>query len=163
MNIEKHIIVQAVKTENNELIPVWDERIQFVETSMYGNVIKVKNDPNEYNKLVECIYDIEKKKLELGIEINYFPDINKLEFKIGEDILFEKSPKNLAQAKIADVIFENYYLHICRGADLDKWITNSIPDISNESLYAVKQWNPVYLLDNGVKIKYTHNLYHISR
>lgn len=35
MDIKRYVIVQAVKTVENELIPIWDERLVFDKTEMY--------------------------------------------------------------------------------------------------------------------------------
>ena len=44
MDIKRYVVTQAVQTEENELIPIWDERIVFEKTEMYGNVISLKDD-----------------------------------------------------------------------------------------------------------------------
>ena len=66
MNIKRYIIVQAVKTKENELIPIWDERIVFEKTEMYGNVITLKEGyRHDYFNIVECIYDLKTKQIEV--------------------------------------------------------------------------------------------------
>ena len=40
MDIKKYVIAQAVMTEKNELIPIWDDRLVFEKSEMYGNLIK---------------------------------------------------------------------------------------------------------------------------
>lgn len=163
MDIKRHIIIQAIKTKENELIPIWDERIVFEETEMYGNVISLKNDyRNCYSNLIECIYDLKTKKIEIGIELNYYPIEKDLKFKKGEVVLFEKSYSNLAEAKILEVVYEEYEMEIKRGRKLDKWWVEKFKDIEidGNSLYAIKKWKPFYVLDNGIKIEWSHQLYH---
>lgn len=166
MGIKRHIIIQAVKTKENELIPIWDENVIFEKTEMYGNIIKLKNK-NSYGNfsLVECIYDLKTKQIELGIELNYYPKENDgLEFKIGEIVLFEKSNRNLAESKISEVVYEVYDLEIKRGCKIDKWWIERLKDveIDKDALYAIKIWKPFYILDNGRKIEWAHQLYHKS-
>lgn len=165
MEIKRRIIIQAVKTKENELIPIWDERIVFEKTEMYDNVIRLKDSyRHDHFNLVECIYDLKTKQIEIGIELNYYPIEKDLEFKKGEVVLFEKSHRNLAEAKISEVVYEEYEMEIKRGRKLDKWWVERFKDIEIEgnSLYAIKQWKPFYVLDNGTKIEWVHQLYHKS-
>jgi hypothetical protein len=165
MDIKRYVIAQAVKTKENELIPIWDERVEFEKTEMYGNVIKLKDSyRHEHFNLVECIYDLKTKQIETGVELNYYPDEKALEFKKGETVLFEKSHRNLAEAKISQIVYEEYEMEIKRGCKLDKWWIERLKDveIDSNSLYAIKQWKPFYILDNGIKIEWVHKLYHKS-
>ena len=108
MDIKRYVITQAVKTRENELIPIWDNNIVFDTSELYGNVITLKNKSSyEHFSLVECIYDLKTKQVEMGIELNYYPNENELEFKIGEVVLFEKSNRVLAEAKISEVVYED--------------------------------------------------------
>ena len=162
MDIKRHILIQAIKTNENELIPIWDERIVFEKTEMYGNVISLKDDRQQHSHLIECIYDLKTKKIEMGIELNYYPVEIDLEFKKDEIILFEKSHRILEEAKISKVVYEEYELQIIRGRKMDKWWIKTFKDIEIDvnTLYAIKQWKPFYILDNGVKIEWSHQLYH---
>jgi len=57
MDIKRYIIIQAVKTRENELIPIWDDRIVFEKSKMYGNIIKLKGgyDSGQYSKDVNWL------------------------------------------------------------------------------------------------------------
>ena len=163
MDIKRYVITQAVKTRENELIPIWDNNIVFDTSEMYGNVITLKNKSSyEHFSLVECIYDLKTKQVEMGIELNYYPNENELEFKIGEVVLFEKSNRVLAEAKISEVVYEDYDLNIARGRKLCKYTTNRFKcvEFDPNTLYAIKGWKPFYVLDNGIKIEWSHQLYH---
>jgi hypothetical protein len=163
MDIKRHVITQAVKTKENELIPIWDERIVFEKTEMYGNVISLKDGyRHDHFNLVECIYDLKTKQIEIGVELNYYPIEKDLEFKKEEVILFEKSHRNLAEAKIIEIVYEEYEMEIKKGRKLDKWWIEKFKDveIDGNTLYAIKQWKPFYILDNGIKIEWSHQLYH---
>lgn len=163
MDIKRYLTVQAVKTKNNELIPIWDERIVFEKTEMYGNAITLKDDRfrNHYS-LVECIFDLKTKKLEVGIELDYYPSENDLEFKKGEVVLYEKSHKTLSEAKITDIVYETYEMTIKRGRKLDNYWVSRFKEyqFDGDTIYAMKQWKPFYVLDNGIKIEWLHQLYH---
>lgn len=163
MDIKRYLTVQAIKTKNNELIPIWDERIIFEKTEMYGNVITLKDDifRNHFN-LVECIFDLKTKKLEVGIELDYYPSENDLDYKKGEVVLYEKSTRRLSEAKITEVVYEEYEMMIKRGRKLDNYWISRFKEIQfdGDTLYAMKQWKPFYVLDNGTKIEWSHQLYH---
>lgn len=163
MEIKRHIVVQAIKTRENELIPIWDERIIFEKTEMYGNAIKLKGDynSNHYN-LIECVYDLKTKKLDLGVEFDYYPTEEELEFKVGEVVLFEKSLRKLVETKISEVVYEQYDLEIKKGKKFDAYWRKLIKgiEIDDNSLYALKVWKPFYILDDGTKVEWSHKLYH---
>jgi hypothetical protein len=98
----------------------------------------------------------------VGIELNYYPTEDNLEFKKGQVVLFEKSHRNLVEAKISEVVYEQYDLEIKKGSKLDKFWRIKFKDkiIDNNALYAIKQWKPFYVLDDGTKVEWTHQLYH---
>ncbi len=163
MKLERRITIKAIKTKDNELIPIWDKRLVFEKTEMYGNIIRLKdNYRDSYFELIECIYDLKTKQIEIGIELNYYPTEKDLEFKKDEIVFFEKSHRNLAEAKITDIVYEEYKMEIKRGRELDKYWIERFKDIeiNKDSLYAIKQWIPFYILDNGKKIEWGHELYH---
>lgn len=162
MNIQRYVIIKAVKTKTNELIPIWDERIIFEKTELYGNVIRLKDDWHNHYSLIECIYDLKTKEISIGIELDHFPSDKELDFKIGETVLFEKSHKHLSDAKISEIVYEEYDLDIKRGKNFNNWEFERFKDIQIDSktLYAIKRWKPFYILDNGNKIEWSHKLYH---
>jgi len=164
MGIERYIITQGVKTKENTIIPIWDERLVF-EKSEHGNIIKMKgSDFVEYFSLIECIYDLKKKKIEIGIELNVYPIENNINFKKGEEVYFESDFRTLTCSKIKDIIYVDYELVIKKGRSFDKFEKDIEKDIeiNKDSLYAIKRWKPYYELENGKIIEWEHQLYHIS-
>lgn len=163
MSIQRYVVIQAVKTKENELIPIWDERIVFSKTEMYGNVISLKDSfGHNHLDLIECIYDLKTKQIEVGVELNYYPVEKELEFKKDETVFFEKSHRSLVETKISDVVYEEYEMEIKRGSKLDRWWVERFKDVEiyANTLYAIKKWKPFYVLDNGAKIEWSHQLYH---
>ena len=162
MDIKRYVIVQAIKTKQNELIPIWDERIVFTKTKEVGSIITLKGEHNEYYSVVECIYDLKTKNIELGVELNYYPNENDLEFKKDQTILFEKSHRKLAEAIISEIVYEEYEMVIKRGDKLDEYWISVFKDveIDKNTLYCIKEWKPFYVLDNGIKIEWNYKLYH---
>lgn len=160
MEIKRYILIQAVKLKDNTLIPIWDDKISFKKTEMYGNQIEVNGET--YYDLVETVYDLKKKKLKIGIELNYYPPAKKIEYKIYENVLYDKGGRKLSSQIISDIVFEEYDLYIQKGRKIDKFWLNHFKDeiIDDNSLYAIKQWKPFYILDNGEKVEWEYKLYH---
>lgn len=163
MEIKRRVLIQAVQTKENELIPIWDERLLFEKTEMYGDIITVNGEHNHNHlKLVECIFDLKTKKISMGIELDYYPDESALDFKVGQDVYVDKAYKKLAECKIVGIKYEKYDLYIVRGKDMSKWMVASFKDIEIDGklLYAVKQWKPIYVLNDDSSVEYSHHLYH---
>lgn len=154
MEINRYVLIQAVKTDDNELIPIWDERVSFVKSKDCGNSVKLNNHYKEYHSLTECIYDLQTKSVQRGLELDQYP-ITK--FKKGESIFYEIDThyRHLKEAVIVDIVFEEYEMYIEKGKKL-QYIKDAQPD----SVYCIKDWKPYYLLDDGTKIKYDYKLYH---
>lgn len=166
MSIKRYVIIQAVKTKENQLIPIWDERIVLEEDNIFGSYLLLKEDyKHSILNLVECIYDLKTKKIEIGVELNYYPNEEDLEFKKDEIVFFEKSHRILSEAKITKIVYEEYEMEVKKGSELDKYWVEIFKDvkIDNDTLYTIKHWNPFYILNNGIKIKYSHQLYHKSK
>jgi hypothetical protein len=169
MEIKRNIIVQAILTKDNELIPIWDERIEFEKTDMYGNILRLKGQyGNDHHHLTECIYDLKTKQLSIGIELDYYPDNNEIPYSVGETILHEAerfSHRTLSEAKISKIVFEDFEITINKGHKIDEYWKQRFPDVKfdKNNIYAIKQWKPYYLLDNGVKIKSEYQLYKFHR
>jgi hypothetical protein len=156
--VSRKILVQALQLENGELIPLWSDRITYHNDSL-GKYLSVDKSIKCYTNIIECIYDLKTRKLEIGIELNYYPD--KLSFEKGEEVLFEKSHKKLSKAIIADIIYKDFTVTVNKGRKLDSWWIKYFNDLQIEpdKLYAIKQWKPIYVLDNGIEIEYEHQLY----
>jgi hypothetical protein len=163
MKIKRYIIVQAIKEKDNTLIPIWDDRIIFENTEMYGNTIKLKDNYHDHFQLIDVLFDLKTKKLETGIEINNYPDEKKMEFKKDQEILHEVSHRNLYKRTIKEIVYEEYDLEINKGKKFDEYWLKQFPQIKKDydSLYAIKSWKPFYILDNDVKVEWEHQMYHI--
>lgn len=165
MDVTRYIVVQAVQSRDNVLIPVWDERIVFEKTEMYGDVITIKGEYSHSSHLVECVYDLKNRTLSPGIELDYYPDEKHIEFKEGDQIFFESGGhRKLGESTIKKIVYEEYDLTIQRGKKMDRWYVdyfkNNNVEIDGNAIYAIKQWKPFYILENGKKIKWNHELFH---
>lgn len=161
-SINRYIPIKAIKTSDNELIPFWDKSISYREDEDCGRGANIKGHYHSYYNFVDCVYDTETGKVEGGIYIDYYPDANHLEFKKGQDVFFEKKHRVLGESKIKEIVYEEFELSIHKGKDISEYYQKTYVNINfeSETLYAFKQWKPFYLLDNGVLIKWTHQLYH---
>lgn len=106
MNINRYIPMQAVLTEDNQLVPLWHNDIIYKKDNYYGNRVELKDD-RQTLRLVECVFDLKTKQLSEGIEVNYYPNINDLNFKIGQIYLVEKNdfsaPRTLIKTTLVDI------------------------------------------------------------
>lgn len=161
MTIKRRILTQGIIVDN-EIIPIWDDRIEFRKTGMFGNSLYIEGDNVEKINVVECIYDIKTKKVSTGIEINRYPDGDKLGFKKGDNILVEVSGRKLREAQIKDIVYEDYDIHITKGSKIDRSTTKHFTNVDfiASELYAIKTWKPYYILDDGTKIEWEHQMYH---
>jgi hypothetical protein len=161
MEIKRRILTQGIIV-NNEIIPIWDDRIEFRKTEMFGNSLYLEGDNVEKFNIVECIYDIKTKKVFTGVELNRYPDEDKLEFKKGDNILVEVSGRKLREAQIKDIVYEDYDIYINKGSKVDRFTTKYFTDVDfiPSELYAIKNWKPYYILDDGTKIEWEHQMYH---
>jgi hypothetical protein len=163
MYISENIIVKAIKTDKNELIPLWDERLTFQTSEDCGDYVRLKNDYKKYFDFIEVVYSLKDKSLSLGIEIEIYPEIKHLEFKIGQEVYFEKTHRKIIKSKIKDIIYEDFDLTIKKGKNLDNYYTQKFKnmDIKTNDIYCIKNWKPTYLLDTDDKVDYDYKLYHI--
>jgi hypothetical protein len=162
MEIKKYMHIQAICTKENELIPIWDDRITFNKSEDYGEWVMVKGDAfHKYFNFIDCVFNLKTKTIELGIEIDNFPLENDLQFKVGQKVYFKKKYRKLAEATIAEIIYTEYELEVVKGKKLDSRLVEKYKDmeIEGDAMYAIKHWKPFYLLDNGTVVKWKHELY----
>lgn len=162
--MERYIQIQAVNA-NGELIPFWDKRLKLCNSSDTGLSIKFNGD--EYHGFVQCTYDLKEKTLTSGVKIDCYEE---KVFQEGESVYYETDDYQcLAESKIKSIVFNNYDLHIRRGKDVkDYEIEDYIKDnpgivIEKAGLYSIKHWKPTYVLENGMEIEYSHQLYHKAK
>lgn len=156
--VTRYIPIQGIKTAKNELIPLWDERIEYKKNDDYG--IYVVFEKVEYYSLIDFLYDLKTKSYTLGIELNYYPV--QTGFIKNEIILYEIKPNYLIESKIKEVKFVEYDLYTYKGKNLSKHYKKYFNDISidSESLYAVKHYKPTYVLEDGTETLCEYELKH---
>jgi len=156
--INRYIVIKALKV-NNTLVPIWDKEILYEKDDDYGEFIRYGHE--KFHQLVDCIYDLKKRTLSPGIEVDLYPDEDKNDLKKGMTCFYEKSHHKLIEVTITDIIFESYDMTITKGKKMDKWYKQRFKDvvINPEDMYCIKSWKPSYVLSNGVTTEYTHELY----
>lgn len=161
MSLSKSIIVKAIKTENNELIPIWDSRIIFENSEYYGNIIWIEGDRKMYTSLKDCIFNLETKELSFSEEVEIYP--SNTEYSIGEEVYYKRSDDRLQETKVINIIYEKFEIQITKGSEMDKWDIKELKDVnvkvSKELTYSIKRWIPIYVLENGEQTQWTHKLY----
>lgn len=162
MEITRRIVVQAIQTEKNELIPLWDERIEFEKTEMYGNIIKIKGSGygTESHSVIECIYDLKTKKLSKGIDLDFYPSPDKNDYKVDEEVYYETGtfPKSLKEGKIKEIVFKDFDLRIVKGSKMESYWLKHFKGINPEDIYAIKVWKPYYLMEDGTLLTYNFQM-----
>ena len=159
--LRKRIAVLALEDKDHNLIPLWDKRVTASKSEMYGVQYHLDGEFSSGGRLVECVMDINSKELFPGVPVDIYPDGN---FQKGEKVLYEVSHRNLDTATIQDIVFEEYDSQIVKGKKMDKWYRERANmEIDPTFTYIIKNWKPFYILDNGKKIEWEHELYKIHQ
>jgi len=157
--------VKVVKY-NDELIPVWD--LIFENHELYGLVAKKINNedgfvPVDINNFIELEWDIIKRQL-LEVTCKDYKSENK--YKIGETVLVEiylGGRDCRYEAKITNIEWALDSSRTIKSKNIDK----EYPSLSKlftdeekrETKYLkVNTLKPVYVLDNGEKVEFEHEL-----
>lgn len=161
--INKYITVPAIVTEDHKIYPLWSLDVKFIEgDEEYSHCLKIKNNYKEYHNIKDVILNIETKELSLGIDIDIYPDKDRLEYKIGQQVLYESKRRILKHSEIKDIIYEEYESVICKGKNIEDSYYYRYVDINSikvNDIYNFKVWKPYYVMTDGTVIKWEHQLY----
>jgi len=153
--MNKNQIIPCIIDTNNEIIPIWDNRITYKKYKVY-----IDNGYG-FHEFKNCIYNIETKQLSLGIELDYY-DRSKI-FKIGSPVLYETDVLNrkIKRSVITDIIYEDFDNYIRKGCKIEQHFLMCFNDVIIEptSFYIIKLWKPTFVLSDGTKVNYAHQLY----
>lgn len=114
MDVKRYNLVKGIVTREKEIIPIWDSRLHFEKTDLYGNIITFDNQRDHYH-LQDIVFDLVTKNLSLGIDIDIYPTLNDKDRGIGSIVLFEKNHSKNILTKIIDITYEDYDISIRRG------------------------------------------------
>lgn len=153
----KLINIKGIKTRKNEIIPIWDERIKYHESEIYGPSYIIGNE-RTYD-LINLVFNIETKEISEGIIIELYPD--KI-YNIGDEILIEESYHNLVLKKVVDIKFEKFEIEtfLCTEDNISDY---SEHDIQVGMVYCFKRWKPTYFFDDGTNESYSYKIYHLTK
>lgn len=73
--------------------------------------------------------------------------------------------RTLAQSKIVDIVFESFNISINKGKKIEEYWKRHFNEVKFEDhlIYCIKQWQPIYVLETGERIEYSHKLYHVKK
>jgi hypothetical protein len=160
MYISKSIIVKAIQTDNNELIPIWDSRITFEDSEYYGNILYVEGHRAAFSSLKDCVFDLETKKLSFSEEVDIYPSTT--EHSIDDVVYYDRHNEGLEETKVLSIIYKDFGTEIIKGSEIESWTRKALEDknieINSELTYTIKRWKPTYILENGKQTKWSHEL-----
>ena len=162
ININRYNVVQGIITKDNELIPIWDSRLSYNKSSDLGRYL-ILNDGTKYFDLIEFIYDIKDKVCSIGIELDFIPV--KTEFIVDEIILYEHKHNSYSEQRIKEIKFVDYTIQIIKGSKILDYYKKHFEGVifEKESLYAIKTYQPTYILYNGEEVNYEYQLKHFIK
>ncbi len=162
MSQSRYVQIPAIKTHDNQLVPLWDPRVKFVKSDYFGDHFTIDGGPNDHHEAIDCMFDVKEKKLLFGVEIDIYPNHEKLTYKKGMDVLQEAKHRILRKNTIVDIISDEFEVTIKKGKKFDKYETEAFKDkieFDPETIYAIKRWKPCYIMADGSKVRYEHELY----
>lgn len=157
MTATQYIEVPCIKVRDL-VIPLWDKDVKYEQIEDYGSYYTYKSMGQYYPTYY--LLNVNTKELSLGITVDSYSNT---EFKVGQEIYYRKSGQYITKTKIVDIQYLTYDLKIRRGKDLEDYEIDSLTSKGVKAelngLYAFKYWEAHYILENGVKTKWTHELY----
>lgn len=158
-------MIQALKTETNELIPFWSERLKLEHIGGCGESVRLDDRYQNYFSFVDCVYDMKTRTISAGVELNHYPDPRFLEFKIDEPVYYETKNNSIDLSKLISIDYNEYELVIVKGHKLEDYQRERFKDVVFEDnvLYAIREWKPTYVLESGFKTNYKHQLHHMAK
>lgn len=172
--ISRYFGIKALKIKDNILIPFWLLKHTIVnEYDCEYDKFIYEGEKYDSARFIDAIWDSKKQRLVESIVVESTPI--ETDYKINEKVLVEVpySVNNIHNQKRIDIIkdikFKYDYSNFFKGKDLlkEKWIFNEnktsflINDIKPELMYEVRQFVPVYILENGEEIEYNYQLNHL--
>lgn len=161
---KRYITVAALITDDKKtIIPLTNPDVIYCK-GVDGMHYYIHNN-ERFHRVDQAVYDTREHKLLFGVEIDIYPDIDRLDFKVGTKVLFEKTHRVLVERTIKEIVYTDFDLSIHKGKKLEKYYKDNIKDIQieDETMYAIKHWKPYYLLDDGTIVEYNHQLWKLPQ
>jgi len=154
--MEKYVVIPIIKLQNNNFIPIWDNKIKFIENYHLGNSIDIEGE--KIFEIEEGIFNLTTKEITTGISLDYYYSPK---YKVGDIIYFEVFNKKISEEVIKDIEFEQSTASVIKGTYIDEFYRTHFKDIKfkNDLLYILKTYDPVYIFESGKSTKWEHKIY----
>ena len=161
--IEKIILVKAILADNKEVIPVWDNRLVFnynrSEDVCYYTIKDNTKKDEKYYELIDCMYNLETKRLSLGSIIDIYPE--NTEYKIGDIVYVEKGINIISETTVVGNEFYNIHSETILGKEIpDDYLEKTDKTIKPNELYCIRHYQTRYNLANGMKDVSESKIFH---
>ena len=139
----------------DEIIPIWDKRVTFVEDDYFGNSYNIDR---ERLQQITAVYDVQNHKLIGGIEVDIYP--YKTEFVVDQQVYHEAKGqyRKLTESFITSITYESFDLEVKKGSEMERY-TDKIENFDPKAIYVLKLWEPTFHCNDGFKTNLTHQLY----
>lgn len=159
--------VPCIITNEDELIPCWDERVKYVlddgETTWFGDY--------EFNgsfvRRVTGYMNVNTKEVFKGSLIRVEEPPNNNGLLPGTEVVVElKSFGPVTIDRIVKIFYndEHYECSISKGSDIRDY--RHVPtdiDIKDGEYYEVRTYKPLWLLESGNKVTWSHSMKILNR
>lgn len=163
-NMEKRFIpTQCLQVSDKDFVPFW--QLDYVKDEMCGEGFKQKDSWQvSYNKLIDCYWDTKKHVIVFGKVKNFYPE--KIAFQKDENVFVEDSHDVYYEAQIVEILFEEYETMVIKikkkSQSEIKWYftLEEQKELVIGDIYEIRSFKPTYVLSDGRKITYDHQLKH---
>jgi hypothetical protein len=163
-NHSKFVIIQAIEY-NNEIIPLWDNRVQFNDAKhdkfCHYSLKDIKS--NNFN-VINAVLNVETKKISKGIPLTYYYGYYS-DMQVGTTVYYnELSIHRLKSSKIVEVQYgeiQHFDQEVIINGDFDsdqleQFESRGI-EINSSLVYLLQKQSISYKLEDGS----VHNDYHL--
>lgn len=161
MQKSKYVEIPIVLDSDFNPVSVWDKKVSFKKDDYYGNSVLFNGERVD---VVTAYMDLKTKEISLGEEIIRISEDTT--FKVGEEVYVEipyhvnKVHRQIASSIIKEIIQEKVdHFIINKGNELDDYEQQKIENFDPDKIYSIKYIKPTYLLEDGTKVEWEHQLY----
>lgn len=160
--MDRYIPIKAINVGKGQLIPFFDDRVKFHEDDYFGGYVTIDGNFQKYCDFVDCVYDIDERKVKEGIVKDYYPSLDKLEFKVGGRYLVEEDNKTMQLATLVEVLFDEFQDNYRKGSKIEPYELKGLfaegESVDKDAVYVLRYWETTYVFNNGFKTKYSHQI-----
>lgn len=161
MSAERYIEIK-VAIVGERIIPATE--LQYVKDNHCGHYYKYGDGYNDkVTTLTDMVWDLKKKEFRKPIVIEVRQKTE--DFKIGEVVYVDAGnyPKVIKRRTIVDIVYEHYISSFVKYKKLDTYDIDKIPEETRQTLLPTdliefRNYAPTFVLNDGYKTHYTHQL-----